>query len=182
MVSHTCIMLDAVSLINLYASKHIEEILQAMPCQIVITEYVKSNEALWVYTDPNNKVKTNTTPIVLDPLIKVGLLKVVNYGNAVEAQDFVYFSQFIDDGEAVTGAIAINRGWSIASEDRGALRCFRREAPQLKLVSTFDLIQWWIDKVQPDDNLIVEILRNIWQIGGHKPHPSHSLFGKCTGF
>ena len=182
MVSHTCIVLDAVSLINLYASNHIEEILQAMPCQIAVTEYVRTKEALWVYTDPNNKIKTNTTPIVLDPLVKAGLLKIVDYESEGEARDFVYFSQFIDDGEAITGAIALNRSWSVASDDNGALKCFRREAPHLKLVSTFDLINWWIEKDRPTEVLIVEVLRNIWQIGGHKPPPTHPLFNKCQGF
>jgi len=182
MVFHTCIVLDAVSLINLYASNHIEEILQAMPYQMAVTEYVKTKEALWIYTDPSNKIKPNTAPIVLEPLVMAGLLKVVDYETEGEAQDFVYFSQFIDDGEAVSGAIALNRGWSVASDDSGALKCFRQETPHLKLVSTFDLINWWVEKAQPSEVLIVEVLRTIWQIGGHKPPPSHPLFRKCQGF
>lgn len=182
MFSHTCIVLDAVSLINLYASNHIEEILQAIPCQIAVTEYVKTNEALWIYTDPNNKVKANTTPIVLEPLITAGLLKIVDYETEGEAQDFVYFSQYMDDGEAVTGAIALHRGWSIASDDGRALKCFQREVPHLSLVSTFDLVKWWAENTRPNDVLVVEVLRNIWQIGGHRPPPTHPFHSKCQGF
>jgi len=40
--------------------------------------------------------------------------------------------------EAITGAIAVNRNWAIATDDLASIKLFQKTAPQIALVSTLD--------------------------------------------
>ena len=53
----------------------------------------------------------------------------------------------MDDGEAVTGAIALNRGYSVAIDDRKARRVLGEKAPGMRLVSTLELMRRWAESV-----------------------------------
>ena len=49
----------------------------------------------------------------------------------------------LDDGEAMTGAIAANRGFAVAIDDRKARRVLGRKDSGLRLVSTLELVHRW---------------------------------------
>src|SRR5947209_14313438 len=57
--------------------------------------------------------------------------------------DFVRFALELDDGEASVCALAIAHRGYLATDDRKALRVFRREVPQALLVQTPELLYEW---------------------------------------
>ena len=93
------------------------------------------------------KEQEETVPVDLSPLIDEGLLLVVRLETPSEEASFVELAAVLDDGEAVTGAIALNRGHLIAIDDRKARRVLGEKASGMRLVSTLDLMHQWCPSV-----------------------------------
>ena len=87
--------------------------------------------------------------INLRPLVAQGLIRAVSPDSETEENSFVNFAAELDDGEAVTGAIAMHRNWGIATDDRKARRVFARTNPHVQLLSTPELIKHWADTHNP---------------------------------
>jgi predicted nucleic acid-binding protein len=158
--SHDCIILDACCAINLYMSGHMEEILQAIPGCIALAIFVLDEEILRVN---------------LRPLVEQGLIHVVSLESEAEESAFVNFAAELDDGEAVTGAIAMHRNWGIATDDRKARRIFARTNPRVQLLSTPELIKHWADTYNPPIAIVHEVLQNIETQARYKPPVAHAL-------
>ena len=138
------LLLDASCLLNLYATDRLLEIAPALPWQLAVADYVLEQEALYVRTIEEQE---ETVPVDLSPLIDEGLLLVLRLGNPSEEASFVELAAVLDDGEAVTGAIALNRGHLVAIDDRKARRVLGEKAPGTRLVSTLDLMRQWGESV-----------------------------------
>ena len=141
------LLLDASCLLNLYATGRIIEIAAVLPWQLAVTDYVMEHEALYVRTIGASGEQEETVPVDLSPLIDEGLLLVMWLETPSEQAGFVELAAVLDDGEAVTGAIAINRGHSVGIDDRKARRILGEKAPGMRLISTLDLIRWWAQSV-----------------------------------
>ncbi|MDE2717837.1 MAG: hypothetical protein OXI33_12620 [Chloroflexota bacterium] len=71
-----------------------------------------------------------------------------------EEVTFVDLAASIDDGEAVTGALAFHRGCSVATDDRKARRLLEEHVPTVPLVSTLELLKLWAEEASiPDTEL-----------------------------
>ena len=70
-----------------------------------------------------------------------------------------YAAQFRSDGEAMCLAIAEARGWSIATDDRKAIRVARQAG--LAVLSCPELIKAWVNATAPDAKLLVQVLTDI---------------------
>lgn len=123
-----------------------EEILKALPGGVALAIFVLDEEIL----------RSN-----LQPFIEQGLIRVVSPDTEVEENAFVNFAVELDDGEAVTGAIAMHRYWGIATDDRKARRIFARTSPHVQLLSTPELIKHWADTHKPPIEVVREVLQNI---------------------
>ncbi len=174
--SHNYIILDACCVINLYASGQMRAILKVIPKNLSIATYVKENEVLKIYSGPLDNVTASYEIIDLQPFIKDKLLILVDIENELEENSYVNFSQKLDDGEAITGAIAINRNWAIATDENKAIKLFQNKAPHIVLVSTLELIKFWVDTTKPDEKVVQEAILNIKIRGRYEPHRNHSLF------
>lgn len=177
--SYPCIILDASCTITLYASGYMTDILDAIPVPVAISEYVYTVEALTVYGDPN---PTGGLPskeeIDLEPLVTARKLRVVPLAPGAEEVSAVNFAAALgDDGEAFTGAIAIHRNWAIAIDDRSAISFFRRQVPQLQIVTTPELVKHWAETTSPSEEQVRTALRNIRSRGRYAPYRSHPLDG-----
>ncbi|MCB0207957.1 MAG: hypothetical protein KDJ52_01430 [Anaerolineae bacterium] len=164
--SHDAIILDACCVINLYASKQIEVILDAIPKSVCIAAYVKDEEILRIYDISTNR----TEDIDLKPLIDKSILVLVYLNLETEAETHVNLATVLDDGEAVTGAIAYHRNWAIATDDNAAIKVFKREAPHLQIITTPELIKYWADNNNPPPEVVKQCLQNITV--GARYHPS----------
>ncbi|HSH77652.1 MAG TPA: hypothetical protein VLA19_03870 [Herpetosiphonaceae bacterium] len=144
--AHSCIILDASCTINLAASGQMEGILEAIPSSVAVAAYVREQELLRINARSGEGGARSPQAIDLQPLIDRRLLIVVSPESEAENESYVNFAAVLgDDGEAITAAIAVHRDWAIAIDDRSAANLFRREARQLQLISTPELIKHWVD-------------------------------------
>ena len=137
------LLLDASCLLNLYATSCLLEIAAALPWQLAVVDYVLEQEALFVRIIGAYEEQEETAPVDLSPLIDEGLLLVVRLETPSEEASFVELAAALDDGEAVTGAIAFNREHLVAIDDRKARRVLGEKAPGMRLVSTLEIMRHW---------------------------------------
>lgn len=172
------IILDACCIINLYASGYMKHILESIPKSIAIAAYVRDVETQRIYSGPVENVTRETALINLQPFIDEGLLHVVSPENDAEENTVVNFSATaaLDSGEAITAAIAMHRQWSLVTDDKGAISFFMREIPQLHMMTTLDLLKYWIDTTCQQLTTVNMALENIRIRARYKPHFKHHLY------
>ncbi len=176
--SYPCIILDASCTITLSSSGYMPDILDSIPVPVAISEYVHGVEALTVYGDPHPiGGLPGKEEIDLGPLVTAGQLRVESLAPGAEEVSAVNFAAALgDDGEAFTGAIAVHRNWAIAIDDRSAISFFRRQVPQLQIVTTPELVKQWADTASPSAEQVRIALRNIRSRGRYAPYRSHPLY------
>ena len=135
--------MDASCLLNLYATGRVADIAAALPWRLAAVDYVLEREALYIRATAGSEEPGATVPVDLSPLIEAGLLLVVRLEGLGEQAHFVELAADLDDGEAMTGAMAINRGFAVAIDDRKARRVLGEKAPELRLLSTLELLHLW---------------------------------------
>lgn len=178
--AHAYLIIDACGVINLAASGHMKDILVATRQSIAVATYVRDVEALRIDGRMVGGVKGPDERIDLQPLIDDGLLELVQPDSEAEDNTFVDFAVEVDDGEAITGAIAVHRGWAIGTDDKDARRLLARVAPHLQLVSTPEFIKHWADQAQPSPDIIRAVLGDIRARGHYAPPKQHQLRGWWT--
>ena len=134
--------LDASTLINLYASGRFREIALALPHDLYVAKYVAEQEALYVRVRGSGGGISNQQ-IELDLLVDDHILSLAEVGGDAEAQLFVDLAAELDDGEAQTAAIAINRGFMVATDDRKARRLLAERWPSMRVLTTTEVLKIW---------------------------------------
>ncbi len=175
---HRGIILDACCIINLYASGHMQNILESIPIPVAVAAYVHDMESHRIYSGPDEDVMKETKLINLEPFVHMKLLQVVSLENEFEEITAVNFSTAaaLDTGEAITAAIAIHRSWTIATDDKAAISFFMRKIPELHVISTLDMLKHWVDSSHPEKAVISIMLRNIRNRARYEPHAKHHLY------
>ena len=140
-----CIILDASCLLNLYATGFLREIASAIDVRLEVADYVLEYEAIYTWLPSGTDGDEESVPLDLSPLMAEGLIHAIGLENPVEQVTFVELATLVDDGEAVTGALAFHRRCSVATDDRKARRVFGERIPSVRLVSTLDLLKLWAD-------------------------------------
>ncbi len=109
---------DTSSLINVLASGFAELLLEQLAPERWVAENV-SRESLFL-----RSALANTPPerIDLDPLFRSGHLRLCQAETAEEEELYVQLAAELDDGEAVSLAIAVRRGYALVTDDRKAIR------------------------------------------------------------
>lgn len=159
-----CLILDASCAINISASEFAEDILKALPFHIYISEYVNNQET------KHNHLKQEASK---------GLLTVTKLTNeeCELVTDISWKADFkLDDGEIITGAIAISRKWDIAIDDKIASNFLHSYHKNLSIITTPEIIKLWVDKNKPSPDLIQEVLTNIAKKGRYNISKYHSLY------
>ncbi len=141
------ILLDACCLINLYATDRIQEIARTVPFHCNGAGFILENEILFVKgTDAAGESEMDFQ-IVQSSLIEEGLIRVCNPVKAEQTTILQLSAQFmLDQGEIISGAMAICRGYGLATDDIAARRDLRCFAPDLNLFSTAELLKAWIEE------------------------------------
>src|SRR6266849_9270514 len=86
------VILDACVIINLYASGHMQSILESIPKPVSIAAYVCDMEAQRIYTGPDEDVAKETESINLQSFVERKLLHVAPLENGPESAAAVSFS------------------------------------------------------------------------------------------
>jgi hypothetical protein len=170
------IILDGCALLNVYASRRITEIVGTLPRPCAVANYVRDQEALWVGRHRSGPA-AECERVNVGPLITSGLIEVLTLKGDEEMAHFLTLvsSARIDDGEAMSGALAHARGLVVATDDKAALRVFGRHAPPIPTCSTASLVRHWAECVAVDAATLQRVLVDIRERASFEPGPGDPL-------
>ena len=172
-IAHSHILLDACCVLNFSASGRFLEILSAIPAQVVVTEVVRDRE---LQTLQRLKTEDSKAAVQFEAAISTGLLLITDFESEAEEETFVNYAVAMgDDGESATGAIAVHRGWAIATDDKKAISFFRQEVPQLKILSTLEVVKYWSEQSSINASELWNVLDAIRVKGRYIPDKDHPL-------
>jgi predicted nucleic acid-binding protein len=159
-------ILDACVLINLLASGEIEGILRVAARDSLICSAVEQ-ESIYLRTgDPHTPLEL----IELKPLIDSGLLTICRIESDHEAQLYVDYASALDDGEAMSLAIALTRDLVLATDERKARRLFSEAAgDQERLTSTSALVRHWAEAERIPADRVKTALTRIEERARYQP-------------
>ncbi len=112
----------------------------------------------------------------MDIYIQSGQLKLVNLENEIEMGLFVRFAKGLDDGEAATIALAIEREMDVVTDDKKAIQTLREEAPSVEILTTLDIIKGWCESAGINRDDVKLALENIRICANYQPSKNHDLF------
>lgn len=169
MITDRSAVLDTCVLINLLASGRVTEILRIiapsrMVCSAVFEEslYLRPLEA-----------EGRPEAIDLQPLIDAGVLTACQLEGGAEEELYVTYAMELNDGEAMSLAIAQSRNLALATDERKAQRLARENAPQLSIISTAQIIRAWAENKERMD--AAAVVRSILARARFRPPESDPL-------
>jgi hypothetical protein len=163
--------IDACCLIDLLASEEAEAILRASGFTWQLPSAVQAEVRYRRQHDPGQPGQVVALPADLTGLIAAGLLTVCDLAGQAELDRFTHYAtRFRSDGEAMCLALAEQRGWVVATDDRRAIRVVRQAG--LSVVSCPQLVRAWADASSPDQAALRRVLQDIEVLAQFKPNPS----------
>ena len=169
------IILDACSLINFYASEFFDSILSSFKNQCCIVDQV-NDESLFIRNPTDLPSKYYYKPIELQDSIQLGKLKLIKLETENEKKVFIKLAQRLDDGEAATIALAIEREMKVVTDDKKAIQIFCEEVPNIEILTTLDVIKFWYESSSINDEDVKLALSNIRVYANYLPTRNHQLF------
>lgn len=166
------LLIDACTVINLVACRHPDAVLSGRPETAAIVPLV-SRETLYVRRGGSGDDADERERIDLGPLLNSGHLSIIE-PDETELEAFIDLTQALDDGEAMTVAVALRRGYAVATDDRQVRRFVARDVP---LISTLDLIKSWADRERVARQLLQRMLLDLHDRGSYVPGRRHPLRG-----
>lgn len=172
-IAHSHVLLDACCVLNFCASGKLLDILKSISAEVVVTTVVQERE---LKTLQRLQDQENEGAIQFETAIAQGLLTVVDFESEEELESFVNYAAILkDDGESATCAIAIHRGWAIATDDKRAIAFFQQSAPYLQVFSTLDIIKYWSEETGVNSSVLRNVLNAIRVKGRYFPDKNHPL-------
>jgi len=165
------VAIDASTLLNLFATGDIESILRSMPAQKFVCS-VAANEVLYLRHEEADHAPEL---ISIDPLIEQGVLTLARPESAEEEALFVQFAAKIDDGEAMTLALCVSRGYALATDDRKARRIAASIAEPIPVLATSELLFHWVQSNTISQDRIREVLGAVELRARFRPWPEYPL-------
>ncbi|MEM9944899.1 MAG: hypothetical protein AAF810_02420 [Cyanobacteria bacterium P01_D01_bin.36] len=173
LTNYSHIVLDTCCVLNFCASGHLAQILESIPAQVVVTEVVKSRELLTLKRVEESLDADGTT---FEEAINKGLVTIEDFSSEAEAEAFInYAFELKDDGESATFAIAVNRNWAVATDDKKATSFFKREFPKLQLLSSLEILKDYAIREKLSSSDLRTLLRGVRKRGKYLPGQNHPL-------
>ena len=169
------IILDASCLLNLYASGRLKEIAESMPEPLVISDYVLQREALFIRYKESDQDEEERKSVDISPLVVDGLIEIISINNEEEQETFIDLATELDDGEAVTIALAEHRQYQVATDDRKALKVIS-DRSLVHVTSTLELVKRWSDARNVPKEEIRTVLLRIWTCASYYPGERDPLY------
>ncbi len=129
---------DTCVLINLLGSGRFEDIVEKVGRPFAVSASAV-REALYL----RNADTGEREPIDLQPHFTAGRIQILDVQNEHELARYVAYASELDDGEAMSLALAECRGISLATDDRKARRLIANQALSVELWSTVDVLKVW---------------------------------------
>ena len=161
---------DSSVLLNLLAADCLAEITADLRWQLAICPAVR-DEAMKL-RDP---ATGDMVPVDIAPLIAAGLLQVLELAGDAEQVLYVEQAIVVDDGEAMSIAIATSRGLELAIDDKQATNHAHRAFPKMKLWTTPEILKHWMDTASISAERLREVIRRIEARARYFPPKLHPL-------
>ena len=158
---HPLVLLDACCVINLYATGHIQRILEELPFRFAVSRLVAEREVLSVRRVGDSGSQRDREPISLAELEASGVLSMMNLESREEKAAFAGFALDLDDGEASVCALAVLHDGGVATDDRKALRVLASSGFKGPTLQTPELLFDWTRREQVLDLQVREMLRAV---------------------
>jgi hypothetical protein len=163
--------IDACCLIDVLASGDAEAMLRAGGFTWHMPSAVQAEVRFRREHDPAQVGKIVTVPVDLSGLIASGLLSSCDPQNQQELDQFTHYAAlFHSDGEAMCLAIAEQRQWIVATDDRKAIRVAQQAG--LMVVSSPELVKKWATATRTDQAALNKVLQDIQVLARFKPYRS----------
>jgi predicted nucleic acid-binding protein len=153
-------VIDTCVLINILATGRVTEIVRVIAPTLLVCPAV-AEESL--YLRPF-EAEGRPEPVDLQKLITAGTLTPCQMEEGAEVDLYVAYAENLDDGKAMSLAIAQSRHLALVTDERKALRLARENAPQLSLISTTEIIRAWAEGKDPSavTAVVHSILTRAW--------------------
>lgn len=163
--------IDACCLIDLLASGDAEAILRATGFTWHLPSAVQGEVQYCRQHDPVQPGKFVIVPADLTGLISSSVLSACDPENQQELDRFTHYATlFRSDGESMCLALAEQRKWIVATDDRKAIRVAQQAG--LTVVSCPELVKTWANATGPDQAALNKVLQDIQVLAQFKPYPS----------
>lgn len=162
------VVLDACAVLSLYATDRMDEIVRVLPPPVAVSGLVVE-EALYIRRVIDGELAKER--VDLAPLIDSGVLSVIEAESEQELVTFIDLAVDLDDGGAMSGALAIHRGWPLVTDDRKAERLLEN---RVRLRSTLHVVREWAERERVGAEELRAALTSIeergYRPGKHHPH------------
>ncbi len=168
-------LLDACAVISLFATRRMGDILDEVDGPVAVVDLVL-RESLYVRRGGSGEDARDLEPIDLIPFQRTGRLAVIKVEDEAELKLLIELvEEFrLDDGEAMTAAVAINRGCVMVTDDGKAER---RLSGRVALRSSLDLIKTWADGQAIAPAVVAAALMDVYERRSYLPPARHPLKG-----
>ncbi len=160
---------DTSVLLNLLAAECLVEISDDLDWQFAICAAVRDETKK--LRDP---VTGDMVPVEIAPLVVSGALTVLDLEGA-EQDIYVEQASEVDDGEAMSIAIAATRGLELAMDDKQATSHVRRSFPSLRIWTTPEILHHWSTSNQVSAERLRSVVHAIEGKARYFPAKSHPL-------
>lgn len=168
------VLLDTCSVVNLYATRNMGAIVGVVAGSVAIVDVVE-RESQFVRRGGDGPDADERERVDLLPVISTGAIRVLTSDDDSELMTFIDLTQALDDGEAMSAAIAIHRYGTVVTDDQKASRILRERG--VPILTTLDLCKNWAESVSIEPASIRAVLVAIRERGRHEPPRAHPLRG-----
>jgi predicted nucleic acid-binding protein len=161
---------DSSVLLNLLAANSLANVAAATAWQFAICPAVR--DEVKKLRDPHTG---EMIEVDLSPYLASGLLQVLELSGEEEQTLYVEQAIVVDDGEAMSIAIAAHRQLELAIDDKQAANHARRAFPEIHLWSTPEILKYWSEVGRVEGKILREAIRLIETRSRYFPAKSHAL-------
>ncbi len=171
------VLLDASCLLNFYATGRLRDIALALPFRLGAAEYVLEQEALYIWRPGPDREQEDRVKVDLSPLVEEGVILVLRLEHQEEEATFVDLAALVDDGEAISAALALNHGCGLATDDRKARRVVSEYAPSVSLMSTLGILKEWSERNLVKSPELRDVMLTMQRSASYIPSERDPLYG-----
>jgi len=173
------LVVDACCWIDLFATGGINEIVAALPYQIVAPRYVAEEEVLTTLSVTGLEERCSFAQLQAKALVSIWDIETEE-----EKRELVRFAAHLDDGEASVCALAVVHGGAVATDDRKAIGILRQLAPGIQIVQTPELLHSWADRAKIPGDRLRAVLHSVQTRARFTPRrdaPFSDWWAQCLG-
>lgn len=172
MPSSQLVMLDACAVVNLWACRRMAEVVAVVDGRVAIAEIVQKG-AQYVLTGGSGPNALEREPVDLAQFAAAGALAVIATSDEDELTTFIDLTRQLDDGEAMTLALALHRSGVIVTDDRKAIRVANEIG--VAMLTSLDLVKSWSELASIARSELRSTLLDLRERGRFEPSRQHPL-------